>query len=58
MVFLTKIKTELKEAEIKMTSEMNDMYDQLKAANLSAILFKGKNSIFFFCFNILTLFIT
>lgn len=57
MVFLTKIKTELKEAEIKMTSEMNDMYDQLKAANLSAILFKGKKNTIF-CFNIFTLFIT
>lgn len=57
MVFLTKIKTELKEAEIKITSEMNDMYDQLKAANLSAILFKGKKNTIF-CFNIFTLFIT
>lgn len=44
MVFLTKVKTELnskKGAEFTMPSEMNENYTQIRATDLSALLFKG-----------------
>lgn len=41
MVFLTKVKSEQKIAEITMPSEMNDSYSQIRATDLSALLFKG-----------------
>lgn len=44
MVFLTKVKTEQKSAELAMPSDMNDSFDGIRAVDLSAILFKGKNS--------------
>lgn len=43
MVFLTKVKTDQKGAETPMPSKMNNDYDQIRATDLSAILFKGKN---------------
>lgn len=46
MVFLTKVKTEQKGAEIIMPSEMNGSYTQIRATDLSALLFKGKETIY------------
>lgn len=41
MVFLSKVKNEQKGAEYTMPSEMNENYNQIRATDLSAILFKG-----------------
>ena len=45
MVFLTKVKSEQKIAETTMPSEMNESYNQIRATDLSALLFKGKEII-------------
>lgn len=42
MVFLTKVKSEQKVAETTMPSEMSESYNQIRATDLSALLFKGK----------------
>lgn len=46
MPFLTKVKTTNNKTEFntEMTSDMQHAYKQLKAADLSAILFKGNSS--------------
>lgn len=43
MVFLTKVKSEQKSAKITMPSEINESYSQIRATDLSALLFKGKS---------------
>lgn len=42
MVFLTKVKSEQKGVEFIMPSEMNESFTQIRATDLSALLFKGK----------------
>lgn len=41
MVFLTKVKNVQKSAEITMPSDINESFNQMRATDLSAILFKG-----------------
>lgn len=41
MVFLTKVKNVQKVAEFTMPSDMNESYSQMRATDLSEILFKG-----------------
>lgn len=44
MVFLTKVKSEQKGAEFTMPSEMTESYTQIRATDLSALLFKGNKN--------------
>lgn len=50
MVFLTKVKSEQKVAETTMPSEINESYNQIRATDLSALLFKGKEIILIILF--------